>query len=89
MGHEVALVGTQSGAVPETIGDAGLVVAPDDATALAEALARLADPGEQRAFAAAARARALALFTDDAVAERTVHFWQRVLQPTDSPRPGR
>ena len=89
MGHEVAVVGTQSGAVPETIGDAGLVVAPDDATALAEALARLADPAEQRAFAAAARARALALFTDDAVAERTVNFWQRVLQPTDSPRPGR
>lgn len=79
MGHEVAVVGTGAGAVPETIGGAGLVVAPEDATALAEALARLADPSEQRAFAAAARARALALFTDDAIAERTIAFWQRVL----------
>ena len=79
MGHEVAVVGTAAGVVPETIGGAGLVVAPEDATALAEALGRLADPDEQRAFAAAARARALALFTDDAIAERTMAFWRRVL----------
>jgi glycosyltransferase involved in cell wall biosynthesis len=79
MGHEVAVVGTAAGVVPETIGEAGIVVAPDDATALAEALARVSDPVEQRALAAAARARALTLFTDDAIAERTITFWRRVL----------
>ncbi len=79
MGHAVAVIGTAAGVVPEIVGDAGVLVPPDDPTALAAALARLSDPAEHRAYALAARARALALFTDEAIAERTLTLWQRVL----------
>ena len=66
------------------IGDAGVVVPPDDPAALAQTLRRLAAPGtqgaaERRALAQAARARAMKLFSDDAVAERTVTFWKEIL----------
>jgi len=84
MAQEVAVVGTSAGATPEVIGDAGVVVPPDDPAALAQTLRRLAAPGtqgaaERRALAQAARARAMKLFSDDAVAERTVTFWKEIL----------
>src|SRR6059036_119016 len=84
MAYEVAVVGTSAGATPEVIGDAGVVVPPDDPAALAQTLRRLAAPGtqgaaERRALAQAARARAMKLFSDDAVAERTVTFWKEIL----------
>ena len=75
MAHEVAVIGTAAGASPEVIGDSGLVVAPDDPTALAEAIGQMADPLVRRPFAEAARARALKLYSDEAVAERTLEFW--------------
>lgn len=79
MGHEVAVIGTLAGVVPEVIGEAGLLVPPDDPVSLAEALGVLADPVQQQVYAAAARARALAEFTDEAVAERTLTFWRGAL----------
>jgi glycosyltransferase involved in cell wall biosynthesis len=79
MAHEVAVVATATGVYPEIVGAAGLVVPPDDPAALAAALERLAAPTEHRALAEAGRARALKLFADDAVAERTLQFWRTVL----------
>ena len=79
MAHEVAVVGTSVGATPEVIGDAGLVVPPDDPLALAAALRRLAAPDQRRPLAQAARARAMQRFSDDAVAERTLAFWREIL----------
>jgi glycosyltransferase involved in cell wall biosynthesis len=79
MGHAVAVIGTAAGVVPEVVDDAGILVPPDDPPALAAALARLSDPAAHRAFALAARARALALYTDEAIAERTLTLWHRVL----------
>jgi len=79
MAHEVAVVGTNVGATPEVIGDAGLVVPPDDPLALAAALRRLAAPDQRRPLAQAARARAMQRFSDDAVAERTLGFWKELL----------
>lgn len=79
MAHEVAVLGTTGGATPEVIGDAGLIVPPDDPGALAGALRRLAKPDERRPLAQAGRARVMRLFSDDAVAERTVRFWREVL----------
>lgn len=81
MAYEVAVVGTSAGATPEVIGDAGLVVPPDDPLALAAALRRLATGDERRPIAQAGRARALQLFSDDAVAERTLAFWKGLLEP--------
>ena len=82
MAHEVAVIGTNAGVTPEVIGEAGMVVPPDDANALAAAIGRMADPAVQRQLAAAARARALKCFSDDAVAERTLEFWKRVIDET-------
>jgi glycosyltransferase involved in cell wall biosynthesis len=79
MAHEVAVIGTDTGVIPETIGDAGVVVPAADHTALAAALTRLADPGVRRPLAQAGRARVMQQYSDDAVAERTMQFWQDVL----------
>ena len=79
MAHEVAVVGTSAGATPEMIGDAGLVVPPDDPAALAAALRRLATEAARRPFAQAGRARAMRFFSDDAVAERTLDFWRTLV----------
>jgi glycosyltransferase involved in cell wall biosynthesis len=81
MAHEVAVVGTEVGVIPEVIGDAGLLAPPDDPAALAAALRRLAANGgaERLSLARAGRARAMRLFSDEAVAERTMEFWRSVL----------
>src|SRR5256886_8714567 len=80
MANEVAVLGTDSGIIPELIGDAGLVVRAGDVPSLAEALERLGDPTTRRAMAQAARARALRLYSDDAIAERTLEFWKQVIK---------
>src|SRR5947208_8229298 len=75
MANEVAVLGTDSGVIPELIADAGLVVRAGDVPSLAEALERLNVQPARRALAQAARARALRLYSDDAIAERTLEFW--------------
>jgi len=80
MANEVAVLGTDSGVIPELIGDAGLVVPAGDAQALAAALERLSEHAARRTLAQAARARALRLYSDDAIAERTLQFWQQVVK---------
>jgi glycosyltransferase involved in cell wall biosynthesis len=79
MAHEVAVLGTNVGATPEVIGDAGMVVPPDDPLALAGALRRLSAADQRRPLAQAGRARAMKFFSDDAVAERTLEFWRDLL----------
>ncbi|HVH68129.1 MAG TPA: glycosyltransferase family 4 protein [Gemmatimonadales bacterium] len=79
MAHEVAVLGTNVGATPEVIGEAGLVVPADDPLALAAALRRLAIPEQRRPLAQAGRARAMKYFSDDAVAERTLAFWKEMV----------
>jgi glycosyltransferase involved in cell wall biosynthesis len=79
MAHEVAVVGSDSGAIPETIGDAGVVVPAGDPAALAAALSGLADPAVRRPLAQAGRARVMQQYSDDAVAERTIQFWKEIL----------
>jgi glycosyltransferase involved in cell wall biosynthesis len=66
------VIGTRAGAVPETVPhDAGLLVAPGNATALREALRRLLDDAGLRAALAAGAQRArLALPTWDDAARR-------------------
>src|SRR5690606_10381177 len=43
LAHGLPVVGTTAGAIPETVGDAGVLVPPGDAPALADALARVLD----------------------------------------------
>jgi glycosyltransferase involved in cell wall biosynthesis len=80
MANEVAVLGTGSGVIPELIGEAGIVVPDGDLQALSDALQRLSDHATRRTLAHAARARALRLYSDDAIAERTLEFWKQVVK---------
>jgi glycosyltransferase involved in cell wall biosynthesis len=65
----VPVVGSSSGEIPHVIGDAGVIFPEGDAAALAAALRRLAgDTGEWQEFARRGRARALAHYTQAALA---------------------
>jgi glycosyltransferase involved in cell wall biosynthesis len=78
MARGIAPVVTQAGALPELVGDAGIVVQDEDALALA--LQELvAEPARARELGRRARQRILEEFTDAAVARRTVEFWRTVL----------
>jgi glycosyltransferase involved in cell wall biosynthesis len=79
MAHEVPVIGSDTGVLPELIADGGLVTPPGEAGALAEALGQLFDPAVRGTMARAARARALRLFSNEAVAERTLAFWHSLL----------
>ena len=63
--HGLPVIGTTAGAIPDTVPEgAGLLVPPDDAAALAQALRRLiANASERETLAAAARAAAARLPT--------------------------
>src|SRR6266496_4178030 len=78
MANEVAVLGSDSGVIPELIGDAGVVVPAGDVHALAAGLEKVSEPATRRTLAQAARARALRLYSDDAIAERTLEFWRQV-----------
>jgi glycosyltransferase involved in cell wall biosynthesis len=94
----VPVVGSDSGAIPEVIGDAGRVVPEGDARELGCTLAGLAgDPAERGRLAAAGRRRVLEHFTW----ERVVAHWRTIWDglragrleseaaPEWAPRPGR
>lgn len=79
MGHGVTVVGSDSGALPELIDTAGLVVPEDNVEALTAALQHLADsPRERSRLGREARLRVMSEFVDDAVARRTLEFWEAV-----------
>ncbi len=80
MASGVAVVGSDSGAIPDVIGTAGLIVPEGDSAALAGALGRLQqDAGLRAALAQQGHARALALFTQEQVAQQTVAVYRAVL----------
>lgn len=88
MACEVAVVGSDSGEIPEVIGDAGLVVPESNSEALCEALQRLHDDGGyRRRLASAGRARALAHFTQRAIAQQTVAAYREALSAGSPPVP--
>ena len=79
MARGIAPVVMRAGALPELVGDAGIVT--DDRDALVEALQQLlADPARVRALGERARRRILEEFVDAAVARRTASFWEKVLE---------
>lgn len=80
MASGVPVIGSDSGAIPGIIGDAGIVVAEGDAQALADALCRLRDDAAcHERLAAAGRARVLAHFTHEQVAADTVAAYRAAL----------
>lgn len=75
------LVATTGGALPEVVGDAGLLVPPGDPGALAVAIGRvLGDPGLQARMRDAGRRRVLERFTWRACAQATVDHYRWVIE---------
>jgi glycosyltransferase involved in cell wall biosynthesis len=80
MACKVPVVGSDSGAIPEVVGDAGLVFPEGDAEALAACLRRLIEsPGLRRELAERGYARAVALYSQERVAAQTAAFYRHLL----------
>lgn len=80
MASGIACIGTACGVIPEILAaGSGIIVDPRDDAGLAREIANLAqDPGERRRLGAAARARAVELFSIQAVAQRKIDVLLRV-----------
>jgi glycosyltransferase involved in cell wall biosynthesis len=80
MAFRVPVVATSAGALPEIVEDqhVGLIVAPGDPEALANAISRLvADPDLGRRLGDAGRARVLSRFTPEIVKDRMLKVYER------------
>lgn len=73
------VVVSNTSSLPEVVGDAGLLVPPDDAEALAAALTRLLDNPVLRAQLSARSFHQAAQFTWEATARHTLEIYQEVL----------
>lgn len=77
-----AVVVPRVGGLPDLVGDAGVVVKPDDATALADGIRELAvDPARRQSLAAAARARAATWPDEASVIDETIAAYLALLRP--------
>lgn len=85
MANGVAAVVTSEGALPELVGDAGVVVRSGEEllTALQELIVA---PDRRTELGQAARLRVLERYSDAAIARRTGEFWQEVIERSRSPR---
>ena len=82
MASGVPVIGSTCGAIPEVIGDAGLVVPEGDAGALAGAIKRLlADESLRQQFARAGRQRVERHYSWDRVATQMYELFRDVLRP--------
>lgn len=76
----VPVIGSSSGAIPDVIGDAGIIYPEGNVAALADAIARLAaDPAARQDLARRGRARVLAHFTQAAIARRHVEIYAKMI----------
>ncbi len=82
MACQIPVVGSDSGAIPEVIGDAGLVFPEGDAASLAECLRRLdAAPERRRELAARGYERAKRLFSQEHIAGETAKIYRQLVGP--------
>jgi len=76
----VAVAGSAAGEIPHVIGDAGIVFPENDAEALRAALTRLIhDPALRRDLGMRGRARVLAQYTQQHVAQQTIQVYREML----------
>lgn len=81
----VPVIGSSSGAIPEVIGDAGLVVPEGIPGALAEAINLLRISEIQRmSLGQRGRARVLELYTNERIGHQTLCFWREVIDARKS-----
>ncbi len=80
MASGVPVIGSDSGAIPGVIGEAGLIFPEGDGTSLYKRLKRLQkNAGLRQAFATAGRERVLKHFTHQQVADETVTVYEKVM----------
>lgn len=80
MACEVPVVSTRGGALPEVVGDAGLLVQVEDADALAKAIKTLLDDPEKRdQLGKAGRQRILETFCWHVAANTLTHYYHQVI----------
>ncbi len=85
MACETCVVGSDSGEIPNTIGDAGLVFHEGNEQELADSLRRLMDdPAMCKAFGQRGRQRVLEHFTYAGVARQRVEFYRRIYSGVDA-----
>jgi glycosyltransferase involved in cell wall biosynthesis len=78
--YGLPVVGSDSGAIGEVVGDAGILVAAGDHLALARAAAALTDPDLHGTLADRARARLAAEYTIERCMELTAHAIELALE---------
>ena len=77
MACRCAVVATRVGAIPEVLGEAGVVIAPRSPEALANAFHRLSDGAVRRPLGEAGRARVLGEFTLEKMCQATDGLYAR------------
>ena len=78
------LVSTDGGALPEIVGDAGVIVPAADSAALARAIGGLLDdPPRRAALGRAGRQRIVDSFSWEVCARQMVDYYRRVLADAD------
>jgi glycosyltransferase involved in cell wall biosynthesis len=76
----IPVISTTGGALPELLGQSGLLVPPADSRALAKAIAQLCDDPElAQKLGKAGRQRVIAHFTWEAAARKTLETYYRVM----------
>jgi len=80
MACKVPVIGADSGAIPEVVGDAGLIFSEGNVAALAHCLRRLIKSSELRyELAERGYARMTQYYTQERVAEQTVKFYRQII----------
>ena len=81
MSSGIPVISTTGGALPEVVGDAGVLVPPGDASAIANAMADLFEhPDKMEQLGAAGRKRILDKFSWDVAARQMTRHYLKVLQ---------
>jgi glycosyltransferase involved in cell wall biosynthesis len=82
MAHGVPAIVSRSGALPDVVAEAGLVIAEEDEPALTRALRALVDePSRCRTLGELARTRVAEVYSNRAVAQQMASLWRQVLAP--------
>jgi len=75
------VVSTTAGALPEVVGDAGILVPPKDTRAIVQAVGTLLDDkNKRRQLGAMGRERVLKLFNWDNAAEQTAEYYREAIE---------
>lgn len=91
MAAGLPVVSTTVSGIPEAVehGETGLLVPPEDAAALADALLQMVEDGSlRRSMGLAGRRRVVEHFTIDAIADRYLSLWHNLVDPAAPPDAG-